>query len=208
MLKIDPEAKKHSAALTLLGEIALQQDDLDLAIVSFNKALIISPHHWSAINNLAYAYQQRAEQYFAQSDAKKGLDSRAQEVYPRYQEAARLDAEIITPHIELKRLKALLELPSGQVNLQVENLISQIETDQLQWLVNYFQPEPGSRSVVNKQTVKTELAKIQNTSIGGKMNLPRFLYNDLISLKRYHPKWIRKIDIAQKHALLLTIVQR
>jgi hypothetical protein len=63
----------------------------------------------------------------------------------------------------------------------VENLISQIETDQLQWLVNYFQPEPGSRSVVNKQTVKTELAKIQNTSIGGKMNLPRFLYNDLIS---------------------------
>jgi hypothetical protein len=53
-----------------------------------------------------------------------------------------------------------------------------------------------------------ELAKIQNTSIGGKMNLPRFLYNDLISLKRYHPKWIRKIDIAQKHALLLTIVQR
>ncbi|SMG67166.1 conserved hypothetical protein [methanotrophic bacterial endosymbiont of Bathymodiolus sp.] len=71
LLKVDPEAKKHSAALTLLGEIALQQDDLDLAIVSFNKALIISPHHWSAINNLAYAYQQRAEQYFAQSDAKK-----------------------------------------------------------------------------------------------------------------------------------------
>ncbi len=130
--KIKAKANKHSAALGLLGDIALDEGNIDLAIESFNQALKISPHHWAYVNNLAYAHQLRGDRYFGQREIKKGREAILTRAYPQYLRVINLDAELITPHIEVLRLKTLLQLPSGRLNLKVENLIAQIESDKLQ----------------------------------------------------------------------------
>ncbi len=135
--QIQPEAKQHSAALGLLGEIALVEGDLEAAIIRFDKALKISPYHWNYVNNLAYAYQLRADRYFRDRQLKKGFASLVEQAIPQYLQATHLDAEAIDPHIELKRLKALVQLPTvtqqgtPRLDLAVGNLIAEIESKQL-----------------------------------------------------------------------------
>ena len=72
LVKVKPEVSGHSAASALLGEIALQEEKFDIAIESLEKALQLSPHCWETINNLAYAYQRRAETYLYRKENDKG----------------------------------------------------------------------------------------------------------------------------------------
>lgn len=240
--KIEPEENKHSAALGLLGAIALDEGNIDLAIESFDKALNISPHHWNYVNNLAYAHQLRADEHFRQGQRNKGQEA-LKKAYAHYLRATNLDAEVITPHIEMLRLRALLELPSGRLDLKVDNLVAQIESDslqlmeknkeeifyrlfdpqgnerafgvysweakkaylrQLQWLVDYFDP---GMAAPDKDTIRAELAKIQETAIDGKANLPWFLWNDLHALKDYSPDWVKQSKVAQKYEVLLSVAK-
>ena len=241
--QIQPEANQHSAALGLLGEIALEEGDIKLAITSFDKALKISPHHWTYVNNLAYAHQLRADAFFRQSERQNGREAIVKHAFPHYLRAIDLDAEVITPHIEVVRLQALLQLPTAHVDLKVGNLIAQIESDklhvmeknkdevfyrivdlhqheqtfaiysweakkaylrQLQWLVNYFDPTKAGR---DERTTIAELAKIQNTTIDGKLSLPWFLWNDLKTLQDYHPEWIAQAKVSQPYTLLLSVAK-
>ena len=133
---VQAAAPEHSAAPALLGEIVLAESDLktadiDTAIDYLEKARRLSPHQWEITNNLAYAYQVRANDHLHRGEHEKGLKTLEEQAYPLYVRTIALDRELISPRIEVTRLQALFNMPKGHVNLKVGNLIAQIESDQL-----------------------------------------------------------------------------
>lgn len=133
---VQATAPEHSAATALLGEIILYASDLkmadiDTAIDYLEKALRLSPHQWEIINNLAYAYQLRANDHLHRGEHEMGVKILKEQAYPFYVRTIALDRELISPRIEVARLQALFNMKKARVNLKVSNLIVQIESDQL-----------------------------------------------------------------------------
>lgn len=132
VVKMLGQNPNHSPSLRLLGDIALSQGNIEAGIDYYQKAQTLSPDQWDISNNLAYAYNLQADHIIQKGDLQTGWKIITQKVWPLYQNIITLDPELVTPHVEMVRLNALLSAASGKRDLQTQLIIDQIEGQNLQ----------------------------------------------------------------------------
>lgn len=156
-----------STALDLMAGIAMKGNKFQQAIDYLEPARLLSPYSSLISNNLAYAYHLEADRLARAGKRDQAIGIMTQNTLPLYGKTRQLDVELITPAIEIYRLKTLLERPDQVADLGVTAFIEEVEFNKRATLPKnqdtlfYILPDKGRVAINSWQSKKAYLLQLK-----------------------------------------------